>query len=627
MDLDEFIFESQDLKIDKTDPKKNKSTYFDEFLRLLDNEYLINNVVQSEFKFFCETRLKKVEIDGDELTIGQKLQYTSYYTGCLSAIPEDKEYYIEDVWKLLHNFFNDVNKSRSIYTSIKEFIKKMMIFSPPLRTEVILQMIKFGNNEIVEERVKVWQSLAIMSNYVMLEESFFYYFLNYVYSTYNSPSNEITIRGYASFVFVNLVKNRSLDDRSVVPTINQIRTILRVLKMKIVVYFDDEKCIEMPVEIYQTCEQLKQDIFKVFKWKEDLMPFFAFYEAKDNEKYVDENFVEDFVRVSDVLASWELAYAARNFMPFGDEQDDDTYDESFKLYLRPRYYQPVFKNSAIESLENTLLICELVRQMRNDRIKLDIKNMTQAVALYCSMKLPETTVHNMVKNVSKIKKLTTYLLCKNERLVKRVLYGDDPEVSEDDGMKENFSEILHIAQDYDMERKKAEFIGCFKKNSYYKSQCYKVKFDKTYVMEKNYPPDGILYISPTRIGVVDNDQRHLKRFNFDQLKSVSVFKRNVVFIINRNIEDINDNDKNEKFIFEANQSENIYKALQNYVSITINGFFKEPEIKYDKVYEDDEDLVLDFELLDHLLDPSFALDNTNRFFKKKKTAKPKIIVG
>jgi hypothetical protein len=394
--------------------------------------------------------------------------------------------------------------------------------------------------------------------------------------------------------------------------------------MTVVVYFDDEKSIEMPVEIYQTCEQLKQEIFKVFKWKEDLMPFFSFYETKDNLKYKDENFVEDFVRVSDVLASWELAYAARNFMPFGDEVEDDTYDESFKLYLRPRYYQAKNVNSAIESVENTLLICELIRQMREDRVKLDISLLTQAIALYCSMKLPETNFKNMVKNVSKIKRITSYLLNNNHRLIKRVLFGDDPEVSEDDGMKENFSEILHIAEDYDLDRKKKEFLGCFKKSPFYKSQTYKIKFGKNYVMEQNFPPDAILYISPDKIGIIDKEQSHLKRLKFDDLKSVSVFKRNVVFIINRDIEDINDNDKNEKFVFEANQAENIYKSIQNYVSIKINGFFKEPEIKYDKIYEDDEDMVLDFELLDHLLDPGFALDNTNRYFKKKKLDIPKV---
>lgn len=623
MDLDEFIFESSDTKIDQTDPENAKSGYFDEFIRLLDNEYLINNVIQSEFKYFCETRMKKVEIDDEELTTRQKLQYTTYYTGCLTKIPEDKEDYIEDVWKLLNNFFNSVSKSQSIYTSIKDFIKKMMIFSPALRTEIILQMIKFANNEIIEERVKVWQSLAIMANYVMIEESFFYYFLNYVYSMYNSPNNEITVRGYASFVFVNAVKNRSLDDRSVVPTINQIRSILRVLKMKITIYFDDEKCIEMPVEVYDTCEQLKQQIFKVFKWKEDMMPFFGFYETKDNTTFVDENYVEDFVRVADVLASWELAYAARNFMPFGDEADDDTFDESFKLFLRPRYFQTKKINSAIESVENTLMICELTRQMREDRIKLDIKNMTHAIALYCSMKLPETNIQNMVKNVSKIKRLTEYLLHGNKKLIRRVLFGDDPKISEEDGMKESFSEILHVAQDYELDRKKAEFLGCFEKNPYYKSQVFKIKFDKKYVLE-NYPPDAILYINPFRVGIIKNDQSHIRRFKFDDVKSVSVFKRNVVFIINKNIEDINDNDKNEKFVFEANQAENIYKTIQNYVSIRINGFFKDAEIKYDKVYEDDEDMVLDFELLDHLLDPKFALDNTNRYFRKKKIKPPKV---
>ena len=625
MDLDEFIFESPDSKIDMVDPKNNKSNYFDEFLRLIDNEYLINNVIQSEFKYFCETRMKKVEIDDEVLTTRQKLQHTSYYAGCLTKIPEEKESYIEDVWKLLHNFFNDVTKSKSIYASIKDFIKKMMIFSPALRTEIILQMIKFANNEIIEERVKVWQSLAIMSNYVMVEESFFFYFLNYVYSMYNSPNNDITVRGYASFVFVNAIKNRSLDDRSVVPTINQIRSILRVLKMSVEVFFDDEKSIIMPIEIFDTCEQLKQQIFKVFKWKEDLMPFFGFYETKDNIKFKDENFIEDFVRVSDVLASWELAYAARNFMPFGDDVDDDTFDESFKIYLRPRYYHYKAPNLAIKSLENTLLICELIRQIREDRIKVNIKDLTHAIALYCSMKLPETNIHNMVKNVSKIKKLTNYLLKGNKKLAIRVLYGDGADVNEDDGMKETFSEMLNIAQDFELDRKKEEFLGCFAKNSYFKSQNYKIKFSKEYVMDKNYPPDAILCISPEKIGIINEDQSHLKRFKFDDVKSVSVFKRNVVLIINQNIEDINDNDKNLKFVFEANQAENIYKAIQNYVSIRINGFFKDPEIKYDKIYEDDEDMALDFELLDHLLDPSFALDNTNRYMKKKEVKAPKVI--
>ena len=620
MNLDEFLYESKDLEINMLNPHSKKSNYFEEFLKLLDNEYLVNNVLQSEFKFFCESRLKKMEIDGEEMSTRQKLQYTDYFTGCMTNLPDSKEKYIEETWNMMHQFFNNASKSKSIYSCIKHFIKMMMIFSPPLRTEMIMQIFKFGNNDIIEERIKVWQSMAIMSNYVMIEESFFYYFLNYIYTEYNSPNNDITVRGYASFVFVNAIKNRALDDRSVVPTINQIRSILRVFKLEISVYFDDEKFITMPVEIYQTIEELKQQIFSVFKWKEDLMPFFAFYEVKNNEKHTDENFVENFVRVSDVLASWELAHAARNFMPFGDEVQDEGFDENYKLYLRPRYYHPQKPLKAIEQVENTLLICELVRQMRLGRIIMEISLITHAVAVYCSMKLPETTNKNLLGNVAKIKRLISYLLGGDKILICRVLYGkvsESPEEDSDKSMKEGFSEILSMVQDYDIERKKKEFLGCFKKNPCFKSQMFAIKFGKEFVLHKNYPALGFLYISPTRIGIINKKQKHFRRFKYENIKSISLFKRNVVLIINQKIEDINDNEKNEKIVFEANQAENIYKAIQNYVSLNINGYYKEPEIKYDKIYEDQEDMVLDFELLDHLLDPSFALENTNRYHKKK----------
>ena len=624
MNLDEFLFESQETEINKSEGDMAKSSYFDEFLRLVDNEYLINNILQSEFKFFCDSRMKKIEIDDEFLTTQQMLMYTDYFSGVLTNLPDSKEDYIKDTWNLLFSFFQSATKSASIYDCVKRFIKKMMIFSPNLRTEMILQLIKFGNNEIIEEKVKIWQSLAILSNYVMVEDSFFYYFLNYVYSAYNSPFNDVTIRGYASFVFVNTVKNRALDDRSVVPTISQIRNILRVLKMEVTIHFDDEKTIVMPVEVYDTCEQLKQQIFKVFKWKEDMMPMFSFYEVKENDKCIDENFVEDFVRISDVLASWELAFAARNFMPFGDEVADDQFDESFKLYLRPRYYFPGNPVSAIKSVEDSFLICELVRYMRNGMIKLDINNLSHAIALYCSMKLPQTTVKNMVQNVAKIRNLTSYLLSDRHAEVKRVLFGDQKK-GEEGGMKDSFSEILNTAQDYDLERKKSEFVACFKKNPCYKTQLYKIKFNRDYVLYKDFPAEAIFYIGPVKLGMFSFEHKHLKRIKYENVKSVSVFKRSIILILNYDIEDINDNEKNEKLVFESNQAENIYQVIQNYISLKINGYFKNAEIKYDKVYEDQEDMVLDFELLDHLLDPNFAMENTNRYMKKRKLKIPKSV--
>ena len=626
MNIDDFLFDSDENCIDMTIGVPEKSDYFDEFLRLMDNEYLINNVLQSEFKFFCESRLEKIEIDGEEITTRQKLLYTDYFSGVLTKIPEEKHSFIKETWQMIWDFLNNSSKADSIYTSIKKITKKLMIFSPPLRTEMILQLIKLSNNDIIEEKVKIWQLFSIICNYVMIEKNFFYYFLNFIYNSYNSPTNEITVRGYASFCFVNVIKNRALDDRSVVPTVNQIRSIFQVLKLDLNVYLDDQNFIKMRIEVFDTVEHIKQKIFKYFKWKEDLMPFITFLEFKDNDKHFDENYVEDFVRVADILASWELSYANRNFMPFGDEVADDTYDDCYKLYLRCKYFHPEPPLQSIESVENSLHVCELVRSLRIQRIKMNIEDLTKAIALYCSLSLPEMNVKNMVKSVSKIKKLARYLIPDNKNLINRVLFGEDPEVSEEDGMKDAFSEILDIAKDFDIERKKKEFCDCFYKNPCHKAQYYKIKFDSVYVLTMNYPSTGCFYISPDKLGIVDINQSHLIRLKYEDIKTISVYKRKIVLVINRNIEDIDDNDKNQKMVFESNQADNIYKAFQSYVSLKLNGYYKQPEIKFEKVYEDDEDQVLDFQLLDHLLDPTFALENTNRHYKIIPSKPPKVEV-
>lgn len=630
LNLDEFLFGSQDTVLDIRDLARPNSEYYQTFENLLDDEYLFSNVLQSDFRFFCEKNFKKVKIDNDLLTTRQRLQFTKYYTGTLLPIPPEKEGYVQNCWKGLIRFFTQANKKEGIYNTIKTFIKQIMIFSPLLRTEMTLQLIKFANNEILEEKVKVWQVLAVLSNYTMVPESFYYYLLNYIYNTYNSRRVDVTVRGYASFVFVNVVKNRALDDRSVIPTINQIRSIFRVLKLNIEIHFEEKKCLKIDFEVYETCEQVKERIADRFGINKDQLPMLSFYEVKENDKFIDENYVEDFVRLSDVLASWELAYASRNYTPFGDEVQDDSYDNTFKLYLRPRYYFPKKTLSSIESIENSLLICEMVRLLRLQRIKLDMVLLTEAVVSFCALMLKSSSSANLISNVNKMKRYTDYLVGWDKSLVKRVLHGEpkkkdkedeEKEVNKKEAVEEDLKPIFSQKMDdfklLESDEIKKRMMLCFRKSPCYKTQIYKIKFDKSYVLEKNYPMDAMFYVGPHKMGIFDFKNKHLKRIKFEDVKSVSVFKRTVVLILNKEICHINNNDENEKLFFESNQAENVYTAVQNYISLKVNGFFRNSEIKYDKIFEDQENLVLDFELLDHLTDPTFALENTNRYFKKK----------
>lgn len=55
----------------------------------------------------------------------------------------------------------------------------------------------------------------MLSNYVNVDDKFYFYMLNFLYNTYTLEVDSTAIRSYAGFALVNFVKNRNLGDRRV----------------------------------------------------------------------------------------------------------------------------------------------------------------------------------------------------------------------------------------------------------------------------------------------------------------------------------------------------------------------------------------------------------------------------
>ena len=65
-----------------------------------------------------------------------------------------------------------------------------------------------------------------MSNYVGADEGFFLYLLNYIYNVHTAEKDSFAVKQYSGFCFVNLVKNKNLSDRTIVPTVRQVKSVL-----------------------------------------------------------------------------------------------------------------------------------------------------------------------------------------------------------------------------------------------------------------------------------------------------------------------------------------------------------------------------------------------------------------
>ncbi len=58
------------------------------------------------------------------------------------------------------------------------------------------------------------------------DPKFFLYLLNYIYNVHNSEKDSFALKQYTGYCFVSLIKNKNLNDRTIIPTLNQVKTIL-----------------------------------------------------------------------------------------------------------------------------------------------------------------------------------------------------------------------------------------------------------------------------------------------------------------------------------------------------------------------------------------------------------------
>lgn len=59
-----------------------------------------------------------------------------------------------------------------------------------------------------------------------VQENFYLYLLNYIYNVNNSERESYALQSYTAFSFVNLIKNKNLNDRTIIPTLHQIKNII-----------------------------------------------------------------------------------------------------------------------------------------------------------------------------------------------------------------------------------------------------------------------------------------------------------------------------------------------------------------------------------------------------------------
>lgn len=466
----------------------------------------------------------------------------------------------------------------------------------------------------------------------MLAESFYVYFLNFLYENQSSKQHE-AIQSYVQYSFVNVIRSRALDDRTVRPVTSQIQLLLVFKKGTIRVYFANDKFAELSFELYTTFEELRQNLCRQLGIPETMFGQFGFYEVLHEEEYQDETFLEEFVRVSDLLASWDTM----NCLEKTRTKGDTLFRKYARVYFRIRYFRPLARGrpDPFARVHYPFLACEIVRLFEANRVSVTREAAEKAFVLLVKMRtlrLADDRVVELMRDITERKE-------KMFRL--NVTYSSAVKTNE-------VLKKLHQMEETTLDELLAEFVKIFEGNRVYKSQCFKAIISRKTFSERDSTPfqtkfdadqfagsakdssevrdeklqssersprksprksdepprdpesaalgptslsgfECYLWVGPEGLSVCNMDHSPAETFPFEALKSLYLCDEKVKFLISP--ESVPDSKiEHNLLVFQTPQARMIFVTAVNFIKLRITGNVPQSLIKLDKQERDTRNL-------------------------------------
>ena len=163
----------------------------------------------------------------------------------------------------------------------------------------------------------------------------------------NHPEEEI--RGWSKFILKRIVEGYRTQGRSVLPCSSEIDCVLEKKKIRATIHFFTGGFITINFENYETIEDILVQVCEKLGIHESYRRYYGIYEVNNKQLQREECFVENFVKMGDVIASWshEKSFLKKRTIAVEEE-------EGPRLYLKLRYFYEldIEKSSDLHILYN-----------------------------------------------------------------------------------------------------------------------------------------------------------------------------------------------------------------------------------------------------------------------------------
>ena len=229
---------------------------------------------------------------------------------------------------------------------MKRMVKMAVKNSAELRDEIYLQIIKqLRNNNIQESKYEAWKLLCVISCFICPSESSVYAILNYIKYVIENDRDDET-RCCARFIFVRVLKGFMTKGRGVLPCTGEIEQILKKRKLCCRINLFTGGYLTVFFENYTVISDILKQVCVMMGIDKERFTNFGLFEVTTKPGgIIEEAFIEEFIKLADVVASWEHEKL------FYQKKLGTNIEAKINLFVKIRFYFPletsVFRDSLL----------------------------------------------------------------------------------------------------------------------------------------------------------------------------------------------------------------------------------------------------------------------------------------
>lgn len=211
---------------------------------------------------------------------------------------------------------------------VKSHLKVSMTASEDLKDETYVQIIKqIRDHPNQNNAFRGWNFLAIISSCYPPSSDLYYSIVSWLKDEVDNNLDDKIIQraNYIIYRLVNSFENR----RKHIPSDDEILHIEHMKPIMFPIFFFSNTHISVPIESYTTMKDIRYEVIKRLNLNMTRIPYYALYEVCTKADCVEERFLDDFDRITDVIAVWDKEKS------FYTSQDQTI---EFRIYLKIRFY-------------------------------------------------------------------------------------------------------------------------------------------------------------------------------------------------------------------------------------------------------------------------------------------------